>query len=80
MTSGVFLSVVLPAYNEAQRISSTLAAMRTFLDRQEYTYEIIVAADGDQLTRGAGHEILCPIWSVVRSVLGSVVHRGRHDS
>ena len=50
MTSGVFLSIVLPAYNEAQRISSTLAAMRTFLDRQEYTYEIIVAADGDDET------------------------------
>jgi len=50
MTSGVFLSVVLPAYNEAQSISSTLAAMRTFLDRQEYTYEIIVAADGDDET------------------------------
>ena len=50
MTSGVFLSVVLPAYNEAQRIPSTLAAMRTFLDRQEYTYEIIVAADGDDET------------------------------
>ena len=46
MTSGVFLSVVLPAYNEAQSIASTLAAMRTFLDRQEYPYEIIVTIAG----------------------------------
>jgi dolichyl-phosphate beta-glucosyltransferase len=57
MTSGVFLSVVLPAYNEAQRIPATLAAMRTFLDRQGYTYEIIVAADGDDETPTIVREI-----------------------
>jgi dolichyl-phosphate beta-glucosyltransferase len=50
MTSGVYLSVVLPAYNEAGSIRSTLEAMRSFLDRQAYTYEIIVAADGDDET------------------------------
>ena len=50
MSAGVYLSVVLPAYNEAQSIRSTLTAMRTFLDRQGYAYEIIVAADGDDET------------------------------
>src|SRR5688572_30411073 len=50
MTSGVYLSVVLPAYNEAGSIPATLTAMRDFLDRQSYTYEIIVAADGDDDT------------------------------
>ena len=50
MTSGVYLSVVLPAYNEARSIRSTLSAMRAFLDGQSYSYEIIVAADGDDET------------------------------
>lgn len=55
--SGVYLSVVLPAYNEAQSIRSTIAAMREFLDRQSFTYEIIVAADGDDETPQIVREI-----------------------
>jgi dolichyl-phosphate beta-glucosyltransferase len=50
MPSNPYLSVVLPSYNEAERIGSTLAAMRTFLDAQPYSYEIVVAADGDDDT------------------------------
>jgi dolichyl-phosphate beta-glucosyltransferase len=50
MSASVYLSVVLPAYNEAGSIRTTLAAMRSFLDRQGYSYEIIVAADGDDNT------------------------------
>ena len=57
MSAGVYLSVVLPAYNEAQSIRSTLAAMREFLDRQPYSYEIIVAADGDDDTPAIVNEI-----------------------
>jgi len=53
----VYLSVVLPAYNEAQSIRSTIAQMRAFLDRQGYTYEIIVAADGDDDTPAIVREI-----------------------
>lgn len=50
MQSPVYLSVVLPAYNEAGAIRRTLTAMRTFLDDQGYAYEVIVAADGDDDT------------------------------
>src|SRR5215212_6670169 len=50
MSSSVYLSVVLPAYNEARAIRATLAAMRSSLDRQAYAYEIIVASDGDDET------------------------------
>jgi len=50
MSSSVNLSVVLPAYNEARSIGATLTAMREFLDRQGYAYEVIVAADGDDDT------------------------------
>src|SRR5688572_9466329 len=57
MTSGVYLSVVLPAYNEAGSIRSTLTAMREYLDRQSYTYEIVVAADGDDDTPAIVEEL-----------------------
>ena len=46
-----FVSIVVPAFNEVQRIAGTLAHMRQYLDGQAYGYEIIVAADGDDGTR-----------------------------
>src|SRR4051812_15194315 len=57
MSSGVYLSVVLPAYNEAGSIRSTLSAMRSYLDRQRYTYEIVVSADGDDDTPAIVNEM-----------------------
>ena len=50
MSQTPFLSVVLPAYNEAAAISRTLQAIRAFLDDQRYTYEVVVAVDGDDDT------------------------------
>ncbi len=49
--SATYLSVIVPAYNEAKSIRRTIDAMRSFLDHQPYTYEIIVSADGDDGTR-----------------------------
>jgi glycosyltransferase involved in cell wall biosynthesis len=46
-----YVSVILPAYNEAQRIRQTLEQVQAYLDRQGYGYEVIVAADGDDGTR-----------------------------
>jgi dolichyl-phosphate beta-glucosyltransferase len=51
MSAAPFLSVIVPAYNEGRIIASTLAAMRAYLDRQAYDYEIIVSADGSDGTR-----------------------------
>ncbi|MYC29691.1 MAG: glycosyltransferase family 2 protein [Chloroflexi bacterium] len=42
----LFLSVVVPAYNEESRIALTLEQLSTYLGRQEYSWEIIVADDG----------------------------------
>jgi dolichyl-phosphate beta-glucosyltransferase len=42
------LSIVIPAYNEAQRISITLYEILTYLAQQPYTAEIIVVDDGSQ--------------------------------
>ena len=46
------LSIVIPAYNEDQRIGSTLATMVAYLMQQSYTAEIIVVDDGS--TDGTG--------------------------
>jgi dolichyl-phosphate beta-glucosyltransferase len=68
-----FLSAILPAYNEAASIGRTLTAMRTFLDAQAYSYEVIVAADGDDATP----EIVTEIGRVWPNLQLSA-QRGRH--
>jgi len=44
----VFLSVVVPAYNEEQRIPQTLNLIGDYLKKQAYTYEIIAVNDGSK--------------------------------
>ena len=43
---GIFLSVIIPTYNESQRIKSTLIQISEYLDKSRFTYEIIVSDDG----------------------------------
>lgn len=43
---GVFLSVVIPAYDEEARIGTTLAAVRAYLEARPYASEVIVVGDG----------------------------------
>jgi dolichyl-phosphate beta-glucosyltransferase len=45
------LSLIVPAYNEARRITETLSDLQSYLDGRQLTYEIIVCADGDDGTR-----------------------------
>ena len=40
------LSVVVPAYNEDQRLGATLKRMLAYFDGQPYSYEILVVSDG----------------------------------
>lgn len=41
-----YLSVVIPAYNEERRITTTLLSVHEYLSRQAFTWEVIVALDG----------------------------------
>lgn len=43
-----FLSVIIPAYNEAERIPLTLVDIDKHLSRAEYSYEILVVNDGSR--------------------------------
>lgn len=44
--AGPFLSVVIPAYNERQRIASTLDAVTAYLVQQSYDWNVTVVDDG----------------------------------
>ena len=44
----MYLSIVIPAYNEEKRISKTLLEVNKFLAVQNYSYEIIVSDDGSK--------------------------------
>lgn len=44
----IFLSVVIPAYNEEHRIAHTLAALDAYFKKQIFDYEILVVSDGSK--------------------------------
>ncbi|MFH1175628.1 MAG: dolichyl-phosphate beta-glucosyltransferase [bacterium] len=44
----IFLSVVIPCYNEEKRLSDTLLEMDKFFSEKSYQYEIIVVDDGSK--------------------------------
>ncbi len=48
MSDHLRLSVVLPAYNEQERLPATLAAWHEYLSVQGYSWEIVVADDGSR--------------------------------
>jgi dolichyl-phosphate beta-glucosyltransferase len=74
-TQEPYLSVVIPAYNEAQRLPSTLDRVMSYLEACDYTYEAIVVDDGsDDRTADIVEEVAAryPHLSVVRNP-----HRGK---
>ena len=48
MKKEIFLSLVIPAYNEEKIISSTLKRISTYLQKNNWRYEIIVVNDGSR--------------------------------
>jgi dolichyl-phosphate beta-glucosyltransferase len=49
----IALSIIVPAYNEAERLPATLRAMRSFLDETGRSAEVIVVDDGSRDTTSA---------------------------
>ncbi|MCX6764416.1 MAG: glycosyltransferase family 2 protein [Candidatus Nealsonbacteria bacterium] len=48
MSNNIYLSVVIPAYNEEKRLPKTLKDVDSYLSKQNYNYEIIVVSDGSK--------------------------------
>ena len=72
----IHLSVVIPAYNEAQRIEPTLDKLTAYLDAQPYKSEVLVVVDGSQdqtLTRVSR----AALWRQYINVLDNRVNRGK---
>jgi len=46
MNNEIFLSVIMPAYNEEDRIGRTLEALDRYFKKQAFDYEILVVNDG----------------------------------
>ncbi len=44
----MYLSVIIPAYNEEKRLPGTLNDINEYLKKQNYSYEIIVVNDGSR--------------------------------
>jgi dolichyl-phosphate beta-glucosyltransferase len=51
MTYRPFITLIFPAYNEAKRIIQTVNEAVAYFEERNYTYEIIVSADGNDGTR-----------------------------
>jgi len=47
-SAGIFLSVVVPAYNEEARIGQTLRSIASYLRKQRFRSEVIVVDDGSR--------------------------------
>ena len=44
----VYLSVIIPAYNEAEKLPKTLRRFNEYFSAQAYSYEILVVNDGSK--------------------------------
>lgn len=74
--SDLYLSVIVPAYNEAQRLPDTLRRLQEYLSAKPFSYEILVALDGP--TDGT-REVLKGMASEIKHlrVLDRTVNRGK---
>jgi glycosyltransferase involved in cell wall biosynthesis len=62
------LSIVIPAYNEAKRISRTLEALQKYLECTNWTSEVIVVNDGSSDETAAIVESYRGQWAVLRLI------------
>ena len=62
------LSIVIPAYNEAKRISRTLETLRKYLEGTNWTAEVIVVNDGSSDETAAIVESYRDQWNALRLI------------
>ncbi len=76
--SDLFLSVVIPCYNEEKRLSLTLDKILSYLRRQNYSWEILVSDDGstDGTVKLAEEKLAAP----PHKVLQNPCHEGKGEA
>lgn len=70
------LSIVIPAYNEEQRLPGTLETIRAWLDAQKIDGEVIVVADGSRDATPQIVEARAAQWPALR-LLSNEQNRGK---
>ncbi len=70
-----FLAVVVPAYNEEERIAASLESLVDYLSDQPYTWEIVVADDGSADATASIVSEVAERWPPVRLV--RIPHGGK---
>ncbi len=70
-----FLAVVVPAYNEEERIAASLESLVGYLSDQPYTWEIVVVDDGSSDATASIVSQAADHWPSVR--LAVIPHRGK---
>jgi dolichyl-phosphate beta-glucosyltransferase len=70
------LSIIIPAYNEAQRISKTLESIDMYLKKHDFDYEILVVTDGAKDNTIEVVENLIPKIKGLRLIINKV-NRGK---
>lgn len=76
ISTDVYLSAVVPAFNEAQRIANTLRRLRDYLAGGCFSYEILVVLDGPaDSTRDVLRSLSAEIHHV--RILDRAVNRGK---
>jgi dolichyl-phosphate beta-glucosyltransferase len=73
--NSIDISLILPAYNEVATVAQTIQDTSDYFTRRNYSYEIIVAADGDDGTRERAGGLACCNPRV--KVIGAKTRRGK---
>src|SRR5262245_7515328 len=68
MASAPYLSIIIPAYNEAKRIFRTLETLREYLDGSSLSAEVIIVNDGSYDETAAVVESYRGKWRILRLI------------
>src|SRR5215471_8050511 len=71
-----FLSIIVPAYNEAQRLGRSLDRIRAYLAAKSFGAEVIVVDDGSSDGTSALVRRACETWPELRCIVNEV-NRGK---
>ena len=72
----MYLSVVIPAYNEEKRLPATLEKIRKYLSSQRYEWEVLVINDGSKDNTGQVVSELIKSWDGFR-LIDNEINKGK---